>query len=259
MTINELLGPGEPPAYELEREAGSCPYLLVCDHASRRIPASLGSLGLAEPALGQHIAWDIGAAAVASALSARLDATLVRQNYSRLVIDCNRPPTASDSIPVASGGIAIPGNASLASGEALRRRKAIFDPYHARLRNLLNVRAAERRATFVVAIHSFTPNYLGQERPWHTGLLYHRDARLAGVLLGLLREDPALCVGDNQPYAMSDASDYTLVVHGEARRIPHAGIEIRQDLISDTAGQQAWADRLAALLPRALEAVTKQG
>jgi predicted N-formylglutamate amidohydrolase len=259
MTAQRLLGDSEPAACTLLREDGSSPFLLVCDHASRLIPSRLGSLGLAEPDLGAHIAWDIGAAQVARRLAAQLDAALLLQNYSRLVIDCNRPPTAPDAIPQRSGGIDIPGNLALAPGLVLQRRREIFDPYHARLRNLLNLRAAARRPTLIVAIHSFTPNYLGTARPWHTGLMYNRDARLAIPLLRLLRTEPGVCAGDNEPYAMGDASDYTLPVHGEGRRIPHVGIEIRQDLITESAGQQAWADRLAALLLRALESLTAQG
>jgi predicted N-formylglutamate amidohydrolase len=254
-----LLSTDEPPATTVMNPDGTGHLLLVCDHASRRIPVALGTLGLGEADLAAHIAWDIGAAEVARRLSTQLDATLLLQNYSRLVIDCNRPPQAADSAPAVSGGITIPGNQGLDAAELSRRRSAIFDPYHARLRNLLNLRAAARRLTLLVAIHSFTPSYPGAVRPWHTGLMYHRDARLAQALLALLRADPALCVGDNEPYAMGDTSDYTLPLHGEGRGILHVGIEIRQDLLSDTAGQQGWADRLAILLPRALEAVTTRG
>jgi len=259
MTSKPVLTPDEPPAYRVERPAGTSPLLLVCDHASRRLPQSLGTLGLGDADLAAHIAWDIGAAAVAQRLSERLDATLLLQNYSRLVIDCNRPPTAADSVPPTSGGIVIPGNQGLGAADLSRRRTAIFDPYQARLRNLLNLRAAARQQTVLVAIHSFTPNYLGFERPWHTGLMYHHDTRLAQALLTLLRADPSLCVGDNEPYAMGDLTDYTLPVHGESRRIPHVGIEIRQDLVSDVAGQHAWADRLALLLPQAVEALYARG
>ena len=259
MTSKPVLTADEPPAYTVERPEGASALLLVCDHASRRLPLSLGTLGLGEADLAAHIAWDIGAAAVARQLSERLDATLLLQNYSRLVIDCNRPPSAADSVPQVSGGIAIPGNQGLDAADLSRRRSALFDPYQGRLRNLLNLRAAARQQTVLVAIHSFTPNYLGTARPWHTGLMYHRDTRLAQALLGLLRADPSLCVGDNEPYAMGDLSDYTLPVHGESRRIPHVGIEIRQDLVSDVAGQSAWADRLALLLPQALEALYARG
>jgi predicted N-formylglutamate amidohydrolase len=246
----------EPPAYSIERPQGGSAYVLACDHASRRIPRSLGDLGLSEADRAAHIAWDIGAAAVAQRLSAALDATLVLQNYSRLVIDCNRPPTAPDSVPRQSGGIAVPGNARLDDAEAAARRRDFFDPYHAALGAILAARSAAGSTPVLVALHSFTPNYLGQQRPWHTGLLYHRDTRLAQCVLPLLRADANLIVGDNLPYAMSDLTDYTLPHHGEARAIPHVGIEIRQDLIQDAAGQAAWADRLATLLPAALQALT---
>jgi predicted N-formylglutamate amidohydrolase len=248
----------EPPPYSLERPQGVSAFVLACDHASRRIPRALGDLGLSEADRASHIAWDIGAAAVAQRLSAALDASLVLQNYSRLVIDCNRPPTAPDSIPRQSGGIAIAGNAGIQVADAALRRREFFDPYHAALGRILAERSAAGRTPVLVALHSFTPNYLGQQRPWHTGLLYHRDTRLAQRVLALLRADASLVVGDNLPYAMSDLTDYTLPLHGEARGIPHVGIEIRQDLIEDAAGQANWAVRLASLLPAALQALTAE-
>ncbi|MEY4763072.1 MAG: hypothetical protein RLZZ200_2928, partial [Pseudomonadota bacterium] len=128
----------------------------------------------------------------------------------------------------------------------------IFDPYQARLRYELNQRSGARKLTVLVAIHSFTPNYLGFARPWHCGLMYHRDSRIAKLLLPLLQAEPGLCVGDNEPYAMTDTTDYTLPVHGEGRRILHVGIEMRQDLIAEEAGQVEWAERLARLLPQAV-------
>jgi hypothetical protein len=250
-----LLADDEPSAYTLVNEQGAGHLFLACDHASRRIPRALGTLGLGEVERSQHIAWDIGAAAVAQRVSAMLDAPLVLQNWSRLVIDCNRPPQMADSVPAKSGGIEIPGNIGIDDAERSRRRRAIFDPYQARLRYELNRRSAGRKLTVLVAVHSFTPNYLGFERPWHCGLMYHRDTRFAQALLPLLRAEPGLIVGDNEPYAMTDTSDYTLPVHGEGRRILHVGIEMRQDLVADEAGQIEWAERLARLLPEALSAV----
>jgi len=247
----------EPLAFSIERPQGRSAFVLACDHASRRIPRALGDLGLSTADLAAHIAWDIGAAAVARRLSAALDATLLLQNYSRLVIDCNRPPTAPDSIPRLTGGIAIPGNAAVDDAGALARRTAFFDPYHAALRQILDQREAAGTASILIAVHSFTPVYAGQQRPWHTGLMYHRDARFAVQLLPLLRADAALIVGDNEPYTMGDLTDYTLPLHGEMRGILHVGIEIRQDLIENPAGQAAWADRLAAVLRAALEPLAK--
>lgn len=249
----------EPLAFSIERPQGSSAFVLACDHASRRIPRSLGDLGLSAADRAAHIAWDIGAAAVARRLSAALDATLLLQNYSRLVIDCNRPPAASDSIPRLTGGIAVPGNTTVDAAAAAARRAACFDPYHAALRQILDAREAAGTPSILVAVHSFTPNFAGQQRPWHTGLLYHRDVRFAHCLLPVLRADDALVVGNNEPYTMGDLTDYTLPVHGEQRGIPHVGIEIRQDLIEDPAGQAAWADRLASVLPAALEAFAIKG
>jgi predicted N-formylglutamate amidohydrolase len=249
----------EPPAFSVERPDGGSPIVLACDHASRRLPRALGDLGLPDAQRATHIAWDIGAAAVAQRLSIALDATLVLQNYSRLVIDCNRPPSAPDSIPRQSAGIPVPGNLNVDAAQAALRQREFFDPYHAALGWVLAERGVAGRPPVLVAVHSFTPDYPGQQRPWHTGLLYHRDARLAQQVLKLLRADPTLTVGDNQPYAMSDATDYTLVIHGERRGIPHVGIEIRQDLIAGGAGQAAWADRLAAVFSEALEALAETG
>ena len=198
----------------------------------------LGDLGLPKSELTRHIAWDIGIAGVAEALSKHLDAHLIAQRYSRLVIDCNRPPAAPSSIPRISEATTIPGNEGLSREAAAARRRAIFDPYHRRIDEIIDQRLRERRPTVLVSLHSFTPVYAGIARPWHIGTLYHRDTRLPPLLLKLLRGEADLVVGDNEPYAVSDETDYTIPVHGEARGLMNSGIEIRQDLIADQAGQQ---------------------
>jgi predicted N-formylglutamate amidohydrolase len=238
----------DPPAFQLERPGGTSPYLLACDHASRRLPHRLGTLGLTEAELGRHIAWDIGIAGVARRLAAALDATAVLQSYSRLAIDANRPPGSPQSILPHSDGTLIPGNQDLPPEEAERRVREIFHPYHDRITRELDQRLAAGRPAVLISLHSFTPALGGQARPWHAGVLHNRDARVAHRLLALLRQDPALVVGDNQPYAASEETDYTIVVHGERRGLPHVELELRQDLITDEAGQAAWAARLAALL-----------
>jgi predicted N-formylglutamate amidohydrolase len=250
-----LLTPNEPAALTIERPQGKSDFLLACDHASRLIPRSLGSLGLDDAHLASHVAWDIGAAGVARQMSALLDATLVLQNYSRLVIDCNRPPGSATSIPVQSEYARVTGNDALTADAARERAAAIFTPYHDAVSGLLDRRGEAGRRTLLVAVHSFTPVYLGKARPWQVGLMYRHDRRLGQALLGLLRTDADLCVGDNEPYAISDTTDYTLPFHGEARCIAHVGIEIRQDLVADETGQQAWAARLAQLLTRAASQV----
>ena len=242
-----LLGSEEIPPVHEDNTKGRSPFLLTSDHYGRAIPRNLGDLGLAESELTRHIAWDIGIAGVADALSKHLDAHLIAQRYSRLVIDCNRPPQAASSIPRLSEATAIPGNEGLAREAAEARRKAIFEPYHARIRETIDARLRDGVPTVLVSLHSFTPVYAGIARPWHIGTLYNRDSKLPPLLLKLLRAQPGLVVGDNEPYAVSDATDYTIPVHGEARGLMNSGIEIRQDLIADPAGQAQWADRLASV------------
>jgi predicted N-formylglutamate amidohydrolase len=235
-----------PPVLE-NNTAGRSPFLLTSDHYGRSIPRRLGDLGLPAGELERHIAWDIGISGVADALSRGLDAHLIAQRYSRLVIDCNRPPDAASSIPRISEATLIPGNEGLTREAADARRQAIFDPYHRRITEVIDHRLRNNLPTVLVALHSFTPAYAGIIRPWHIGTLYHRDTRLPPRLLKLLRSETDLVVGDNEPYAVSEETDYTIPVHGEARGLMNSGIEIRQDLIAAPAGQMEWADRLARI------------
>lgn len=243
-----LLGPEDVPPIHEYGESGRSPFLLTCDHYGRLIPRMLGDLGVPADELTRHIAWDIGIAGVAEGVSRQLDAHLIVQRYSRLVIDCNRPPGVASSIPLISEATAIPGNENLSPEAAQLRRSQIFDPYHRRIDEIIDRRLRDGRPTVLVSLHSFTPVYAGEARPWHIGTLYHRDTHLPPRLLKLLRAEPDLVVGDNEPYAVSDATDYTIPVHGERRGLMNTGIEIRQDLISDQAGETAWADRLARIL-----------
>jgi predicted N-formylglutamate amidohydrolase len=234
------------PVHEVNA-AGTSPFLLTCDHYGRIIPRRLGDLGLPESELARHIAWDIGIAGVAEALSNHLGAHLVAQRYSRLVIDCNRPPDAPSAIPRISEVTVIPGNDGISDEASAARRREVFDPYHRRIGEVIDRRLHDGVPTVLVALHSFTPVYKGDARPWHIGTLYHRDVRLPPLLLQGLRAEPDLVVGDNEPYAVSDDTDYTIPVHGERRGLMNTGIEIRQDQIAEPAGQRAWADRLARI------------
>jgi predicted N-formylglutamate amidohydrolase len=252
--IPSLLAENEPSPVEVFGASGRSPFVLVCDHAGRELPRSLGSLGLTEEELRAHIAWDIGAAGMARELALRLDAPLFLQRYSRLVIDCNRPLSAPDSIATKSGGIPIPGNEGLSAEARSERARAVFWPYHERIRAELHARMARAEPFILIAVHSFTPVFLGTARPFHTGLLYLHDTRLAHPLRKLLHTEGDLVVGDNEPYRASEATDYSIIEYGERLGAPYVEIEVRQDLIADSAGQRAWAERFARLLPLASEA-----
>ena len=246
-----LLAPDEPPAVIAYRSRGASPFLLVCDHAGRRIPRRLHDLGLSEADRARHIAWDIGIAGVGRALADRLDACLIMQPYSRLVIDCNRPAGSFESIVTESDGTRIAGNENLFAPEAALRAREIFAPYHGAIARHLDERKSAGRRAILISLHSFTPVYGGLARPWLVGVLYNRDAALARALLDLLRSEGDLTVGDNEPYTVDDGTDYTIPVHGERRGIPHVAVEIRHDLIGAETGQRQWADRLAERLPKA--------
>ncbi len=249
----KLLQDGDPPPVRVLRENGRSDLFLTADHAGRVIPRRLGRLGLPADELIRHIGWDIGIASVTEHLSTALDATAVLQTYSRLVIDCNRDPTVASSIPKVSEITLVPGNRDLTAVERAARQAEIFAPYHARIGGLLDARQAAARRTIYIAMHSFTPVFKGESRAMQVGVLYNRDARLANIMLDLLRAEGDLVVGDNAPYAVSDITDYGVPVHAERRGLPHVEIEIRQDLIANEVGQAAWAERLTRLL-RAAEA-----
>ena len=243
-----LLGSADEPPVVEHNPLGPSPFLLTSDHFGRALPKSLGDLGLPESELTRHIAWDIGIAGVARALSDRLNAHLIAQAYSRLVIDCNRPFSSPSSIPLISEATTIPGNEGLTRAAIEARRGEVFDPYHHRIADVIERRAADGLPTVLVSLHSFTPVYAGIKRPWHVGTLYQRDTRLPPLLLKALRAQGDLVVGDNEPYAVNNETDYTIPVHGEARGLMNTGIEIRQDLIGDQTGEAEWSDRLANIL-----------
>jgi predicted N-formylglutamate amidohydrolase len=249
-----LLEPDEPgPVLEVRR-GGASPFVIAVDHASRRIPRRLGNLGLPSHELERHIAWDIGALAVARKVASALDAPLVAQNYSRLVIDCNRRPGAATSIPLVSESTRIPGNAGLSEAEVDARRDEVFQPYHDHLRALLDERERKGQHTIFLAQHSMTDVFNGVRREMHGAILYNRDRRFAALMLERLRREDALIVEENLPYSGSEATDYTIPFHIEPRGLPYVEIEIRQDLIRNDAGQTEWAARIARTLGEAASA-----
>ena len=239
-----LLAADEPAAFEIVNADGAGSAVLVCDHASNRLPRRLGTLGLGAADLADHIAWDPGAADVARRLSDLLDAPLVLSGYSRLVVDCNRPLDSPESIPAQTDGVPVPGNRTLTPAERALRIEALFNPYHRAIAGVLDRRLGG--SSLLLSIHSFTAVLAGQRRPWSIGFAHGRDRRFAALILDAMIHDANLVVGDNQPYAVEDAFDYTIPVHGEDRGLPHVLVEIRQDGVTTPAAAAAWAARLAA-------------
>lgn len=249
-----LLGAGDPAPVENLNDASDAPVLLLCEHAGREVPERLGGLGVTRAQREAHIGWDIGAAEVTREIARRLGAPAVLQRYSRLVIDCNRPPDAPDAVPEVSDGVVIPGNHGLGAEARAARVAEIFAPFHAAAAALFA--RVPRRAAF--AIHSFTPVMGGVRRPWELGFLFRHDRETSARLRELvLRRRPGTVIGMNEPYQIDDASDWFVPRHGEARGLPHSLIEIRNDLIADAAGQAAWAELLAEVIGEFLKEQTQ--
>jgi predicted N-formylglutamate amidohydrolase len=233
------------PVIVVENPEGSGPFVILCDHASSRIPKQFDSVRFDPAMLALHIAWDPGALGVARHLSARLDAPLIWPDASRLLIDCNRAPDASSLIVVETERGPVDANRGLSVEHRQRRLAEIHAPYHAAIDACLKRRADAGRPTALVAIHSFTPVFFGKPRPWQIGIVFGEDRRLADLLVSSLKADPALTVGINQPYSPADQVYYTVARHAAPGHLPAAMIEIRNDEIAKEAGQRAWADRLA--------------
>jgi predicted N-formylglutamate amidohydrolase len=245
---NPLLA-GEDGPVVIVNETGRSAMLLVCEHAGRRIPKALGTLGLPASELDRHIAWDIGAEGLARRLSELLDAPLVLQRYSRLVYDCNRPPESPGAMPVMSESTPIPGNEDLTAEQRNARTEALYRPFHAAVAQLIEA----RENPVLVTVHSFTPVYKGTPRTLDLGILHDDDARLADRLLRACEADPDLAVRRNEPYGPQDGVTHTLQLHALPRGLENVMLEVRNDLIADEAGQQRMADRLAPLLSQAVE------
>ncbi|OHV80896.1 N-formylglutamate amidohydrolase [Ensifer sp. LCM 4579] len=239
-----LLAIDEPPPYAVFNPDGAAPILLLCEHASNRIPRALGDMGLSSHDRQRHIAWDIGALALAQHLSLSLDAPLFFTNYSRLVIDCNRPLSAPSFIPEVSETTEIPANRDLSQAERQQRIDMLFTPFAKAVTRRLELFEARRERPFVVGVHSFTPVYFGRQRPWQAGILYGEAVDFARSLIRALGSESGLTIGDNEPYTIHPDEDYTVPVHADARKLPGVLLEVRHDLIGDAAGVAAWGERL---------------
>lgn len=245
-----LLTKADGDAVTIVNPDGRGDVLLICEHASRRLPESLGDLGLSEEALSSHIAWDPGALAVAARMSADLDATLIHQNFSRLVYDCNRPPEAPGAMPETSEIYTIPGNQGLTQAQRDARTEALYKPFHAAIAAVIAQRSAAGRKTVVVTMHSFTRIYMGRERAVELGILHDADSRLADAMLA--RTGNTYDVRRNEPYGPADGVTHTLIKQGLSNGLMNVMIEVRNDLISDEAGQRVMAGFLTGLLNQGL-------
>lgn len=244
-----LLRAVDPQPVDIVNFHSAEPVVLVCEHAGRAIPNTLGNLGLNALQLKQHIAYDIGAENVARRMSELLNVPLVLQPYSRLIIDCNRPLDAPDSIPAISDGVQIPGNEGLSDWHRQLRIDEVFEPFDSAIASIME--AHPRNAAF--AIHSFTKQLEGGEpRPWDIGLCFRQDLTTAHSLAASIgKADPSLMIGLNEPYRIEDSSDWFLPVHCEPRKLAHCLIEIRNDLLTTTAA----CDRMASMLASSISAV----
>lgn len=242
--MTTLLSADDPPAVEY-LEPTSCPdVLIICEHAGLAIPHSLGRLGLDSQLdlAEQHIAWDIGAKAVAAGLAKTLGAGFIWQNYSRLIIDCNRVPLSAQSIRQESDHIVIPGNQKLSHEEQNARVNEIFMPYD----RLCQRKMARENIKLTISMHSFTPQMDGQFRPWNMSFLYrdgeHYARQMAGIILAA---EQHLDIGFNEPYQVNEETDWFVMQHAEPKGIAHLLIEIRNDQLRTDADISVWVDRLA--------------
>ncbi len=247
-----LLAERDPPPYRVENARGRGPILLTCDHASHAVPASLGTLGVELRDLKRHIGWDPGASKVTLRLSERFDATAILSGYSRLVIDCNRKPGSEASILTISDGTPIPGNMGITPADVESRVEALFKPYHNAISSALDRMRQEGRTPVYVALHSFTRRINGSSRPWHFGVLWDEDPRIARPLVEALRANAGVVVGDNEPYSARDHFDFSQEFHASSAGLPSALIEIRSDLIRDENSVALYSELLGNALETAL-------
>jgi len=246
----KLLSSDDPGPVEVANADSDLPVVLLCEHAGCAIPGALQDLGISHDMLMSHRGWDIGARAVALKVANLLNAPLVLQTYSRLVIDANRPPTSAGAIPSVSDGLTITANQNLSTADRERRVDEIFEPMNEQLLKLFG--AAPRKACF--SIHSFTPHLNGQQRPWNAGFLNRSDPETLAILRkALLDQNPDLFVANNEPYQIEDHSDWFIPQHAERRKLAHALIEIRNDQLVDEATTSLWGQWLATAITHVLE------
>lgn len=245
------------PTFDIQNADSPNRLLFTVDHASRHIPAPYDNLGLTDiSVLHRHIAWDIGIEDVTRRLSEKLTGTAIYARFSRLLLDANRYPTDAALIPEMSDGIEVPANKGISDDERQQRIARYFHPYHDAITDLLEQKIDQHTDPLLISMHSFTPVMNDFERPWHIGVLWDQDERVAKPMLEFLRQNSSLVVGDNEPYSARDPLGYTMSAHGTDRNVPHVAIEIRQDLIDTHQGAEKWACIMADVVTHVMEKVS---
>jgi len=240
-----LIGPGDAPPFTTYNDHGQASVLLVADHASPYFPASMNQLGLADWVLERHVASDLGSGMLARFLADELDAQLVLAGFSRLIVDPNRKLDDPTAFPEISDGIAIPGNLNLSDGQKALRVQSFFKPYHDTITARLDAFNRRGIAPAVISVHTCTPVFDRVVRPWHIGIMWDQDPRLALPLIEHFNQFEEICAGDNEPYSGRHPHDFTIDYHAEPKGLPHVGIEVRQDLVATQNGARKWAEILA--------------
>lgn len=238
--------------YRLVNESGPAPMVIICDHASNRVPAGYGDLGLPPAAFERHIAWDIGAAAISEILAQRFNAPAVLSTVTRLLIDCNRRFEDPNLTPAVSDGTEIPANRGLTHAEREVRWRLYHQPYHGVIAQTIDRKLAIGHRPVVLSIHSMTASMHGTARPWQIAVCSDTDRRLSAPMLDALRACDGIVVGDNEPYSLDPMEDYSVPAHATRRGLEHLQIEFRQDEIADPAGQRRWAELFGDCLEQVL-------
>ncbi|MEP1206547.1 MAG: N-formylglutamate amidohydrolase [Rhizobiaceae bacterium] len=250
--MTTLLGAGDPPPVQLVNDDSDVPILLLCEHAGQAIPSKLGDLGISRGVIDTHRGWDIGAEKLALLVSEILSAPLVMQRYSRLVIDCNRPPLGEESIPLVSDGIEIPLNRNCLGADRQTRIDEIFLPLDHAIEALLD----RHSRSLLISIHSFTPQFGGKSRPWHAGFLSRTDHATAGQLKRYIADKrPNLHLALNQPYQIHDSTDWFIPKHAEKRKLAHTLVEIRNDQLHTQSQIDDWAELISGAIKSVLEQI----
>ena len=248
-----LIGPGDPPPFTTYNDHGKASVLLVADHASPYFPAAMNQLGVADWVLERHVAWDVGSDELTRYLADELDAPAVLAGFSRLIVDPNRKLDDPTAFIQVSDGIAIPGNLDIGEEEKALRIQSFFDPYHNAIAERLQRFSEEGIAPAFISIHTCTPVFDQIVRPWHIGVMWDQDPRIASPLIEKFNSMREVCIGDNEPYSGRHPHDFTIDHHAEPAGLPHVGIEVRQDLVSDREGARKWAGILAGALGEILD------